>query len=399
MADLPTVTVTGQPLPDFDPFTLDLLPYFATDNSVTQYREWTPEELGTQPAPAAPAEPEEAFAPPIPPPPVKLLPEVIVEAPTIFGTILTGLTALLFPQPMGPREFDEAPGGGGSPPPPDTPVGEDPIMPPNWWDLVSEPFPTSKPGLPLIPVPVPPVEMPPGEKYFDVSPPRPSTRPAPAFPVDNFWLEPINPIIEVPFAAPDFGADPGPGSAPTPTSTPRSDPVPGVPDLWAFPWPDVGFEPTSTPAPDVPGFAPPDLIGDPIGDPILTSPLPPPSSKRPDPTTGPEDPSDFFDTTLEPILTEFSPNPLKPEADTCQCDKKKPKKKRKPREKCYRGTYIQRAKGTVFRPTEEVPCDAPLPKKVSKRETDPFGRPVPTKKRKKKTDRWKDVLDQVFPKP
>lgn len=398
MADtptLPTVTVTGD-VPIFgDPFAADSqgLTDYLGGQSLNEYA--ASMEAAN---PGAAQEPTESFAPPVVPLPVKLLPEVVVEAPTIFGSILTGLTALLFPQPMGPREFDEAPGGGGAPPPPGTPVGEDPIMPPNWWDLIEEPFPVDKPGPPLVPIPmtkVPPVEMPPGEEFVDVSPPRPTTRAQPGFPVDQFWLTPINPIIELPYATPDYGVDPGPGPAPAPTITPRSDPVPGIPDLLPDFWPSVGPQPASPPAPDVSSPPLPDVIANPFGDPFAAPPLPAPPRGNPDPTTGPGDPFAFPDAQIDPLLTEFGPSPLKPQADTCQCDKKKPKKKKsKPRDVCYRGTYRQNSRGITYKRLEEIPCE---PKKaVSKRETDAFGRPVPKKNSKRSTPTWQDTLDQVF---
>lgn len=392
MADTPTTetfTVTGE-VPLFsDPFAMDSfgLTDYLGGLSLNEYAARQNE--------AAP--PAESFAPPIVPLPKPLLPEVLVEAPTIFGTILTGLTALLFPQPMGPREFDEAPGGGGAPPPPSTPVGEDPIMPPNWWDLVNEPFEITKPGPPLVPIPmtpvqVPPVEMPPGEPFFDVSPPGVT---APSIP--DFWITPIP--TEVPYEFPgEFplpdAFDLGPGPAPTPTSTPRSDPVPVDPVFQPIDWPGTVAtpNPTSTPAPDVLGDPFADPIGDPFGDPFPAPDVPAGPSPRPGSPNepiffAPSAPDPVADPFADPLLTEFGPNPQRPDSDTCSCAKKpKKKKKSKPRDVCYRGTYRQNSRGITYNRIEEVPCE---PKKaVSKRET-------PTRKRGK-TPTWQDTLNDVF---
>jgi hypothetical protein len=399
VADTPTtdeVTVTAPEVPLFgDPFTMDSfgLTDYLGGLSLNEYAARMNEG----------APPAESFAPPVVPLPVKLLPEVVVEAPTILGSILTGLTALLFPQPMGPREYDEAPGGGGAPPPPTTTVGPDPIMPPNWNDLISEPFPVEKPGPPLVPLPMTPVEMPPGEKFFDVSPPRPTTTASPLLPI---WLEPIP--TEVPyefpgeFPLPDFTVDPGPGPAPTPTSTPRVDPVPFDPVFQPFDQPGTFAQPvpTGAPAPDVLGDPFADPIGDPIGDPFASPDVPagPRGSPRaptvPDSFASPA--PDVVDSPFaDPLLTEFGPDSVPPEHDACQCDKKKAKKKKsKPRDVCYRGTYRQNSRGITYNRLEEIPCEAK--KAVSKRETDSFGRPVPKKRGKGRTKNWKDTVDEVF---
>lgn len=363
---LPTFTITGQPPLPGDPFTLDLLPQFATDNSVQQYREWTPEELGTQPPPS------EAFAPP---PPVELpvMPDTIVQGGTsVLGNVLRGVLWFLFPQPTGPREHDEldtfdviAP-----PPPPKPPTTLAPDMPPNWRDYLTDPDAVPY-NVPKMPLPVPdhnyPVEMPDGEKYFDVKPPKVTPR-------DTIRLSP--PIIELPYFD-DFGVDLRPGPTPTPTSTPRSDPV--SPDL--FPEPvDV---PQRVPQPDRPGepapdiFSPtlPDGFGDPIGDPFSPPELPaPPRTVPRTPAIPGDSPLDFLDPTftpkIDPIspLVEFGPDKLKPEAETCGCAKKdkNKKKKKKERDVCYRGTYYETKRGLSKVRIEQVTCADHPPKKERK---------------------------------
>lgn len=418
MADpLPTVDVTGSEYNQFNELDLMFPGYF----NPGFYGTSDPSVQATDPGSGG----SEAFAPPLPELP---LPEVIVQpkpipAPppvlipsitTVIGSALTGLVALLFPQPTGPREFDEAPGGGGTAPPSVPPGAEDPIQPPNWWDLVNEPFPVSKP-LPLPPIPVtkvpaPPVEMPPGEDYFDVSPPGVEYPSFPRLP-DPFRFVPTVEPIEVPLGQPgvvvfpDLSPDTGPRSTPAPDRTPRGDPLPADP----FVFPDVLGLPDARPsdptAPDVFGSPLPDIVGDPFGDPVFTPGIPAPT--RPDTRTPTGDPNSFVDLTpdffappqlSDPLLTEFGPNPTRPDKDTCSCAKK-PKKKKKSQERsvCYRGTYVQRTRGISYKRLEEVPCEAaPKNKPVSNRETDPFGRPTPKKKRKGKTQKWKDVLDDVF---
>ena len=264
-------------------------------------------------------------------------------------------------------------------------------MPPNWWDLVNEPFPVSKPGPPLVPIPLTPVEMPPGEKFFDVSPPQVTS---PSVPFEIF-LTPI-PSVEVPYEFPgEFplpdSLDLGPGPAPTPTSTPRVDPVPIDPLLDPFFEPRIAPQPvpTGAPAPDVFGNPFADPIGDPIGTPFPTPDVPAGPRERPGTPTVPDSFAsplpDVVDSPFaDPLLTEFGPNPVPPERDTCQCDKKKPKKKKSaPRAVCYRGTYKQNTRGITFTPKEEVPCES---KQRAKSSTKKSGR----------TPTWQDTLNDVF---
>lgn len=53
-----------------------------------------------------------------------------------------------------------------------------------------------------------------------------------------------------------------------------------------------------------------------------------------------------------------SPQPInQPQLDKCKCPKKQTKKrKRKPREECWKGSYTETAKGTLKRRREKVPC-------------------------------------------
>lgn len=287
----------------------------------------------------------------------------------------------LIPQPTGPSEHDELDPEDvpfNAPPPPVTPppAATDPIMPPNWNDLVE--WPGTPTYVPITPVnigePVP-VEMPPGEKYFDVSPPQPAPRPTiieQPLPSPTWW--------ELPYGNPDFGIGPRPGPAPAPTGTPRSDPA--TPTLWPDLEPGRSPQPdrTSPTAPDLFGAPLPDVVGNPFGDPFTPSPLPAPPGPKPRAPALP----DFLAPTLapdlkpEPTLPQFQPE--KPvNADTCQCSKKKKdkKKKRKDREVCYRGTYVETKRGLSKKRIEEVPCEG-----AAKRSTGSKGAATKSKKLK-----------------
>lgn len=267
------------------------------------------------------------------------------------SAVLRGVLWFLFPQPTGPREHDELDEfdiiGNRPPPNPPPPPATDPIMPPNWNDMVE--WPGTPRYVPILPTNIgEPVEMPPGEKEFIVSPPRVTPAPKPEKPTI---------IIEDPLG--DYGTDFGFGPAPSSPGAPRVDPV--SPDL------ADDFEPTRSPQPDRPSspapdiFSPtlPDWFGDPIGDPY--TPSPEPTAPR-IPTGVPELP-EFLSPTFtpdlvpQPILTQFRPDPFTTK-DQCDCAKKKKKKKdRKDRQVCYRGTYVETKRGLVKKRLEEIPCE------------------------------------------
>lgn len=303
--------------------------------------------------------PEHAFAPPAP----AVLPEVPITAPRAppvvlpaltagVASLLGGLFALVFPTPI----------GGGDLPPPGKPpdAAPDPLEPPNWEDI-SQPRPgvdygdpVRFPGLPIpsIPPELPVVELP----EFLINPPAVSPRP-------------YVPTIELPYAPgphdyTQFG-DPGSGLGAPPRSPDRITDLPGetlepvaTPERRPVP------RPTDDPAPflfDAP-FA--DPFGDAVGDPAAPSPFdaPPGTSPRaPDrfaiPT--PFDPlGPSLDLIPDPLSTPLPPKDTPPIEAGCGC-KKKPKKKAKerpPRAVCWRGTYVQRAKGISYTRREQVPC-------------------------------------------
>lgn len=320
-----------------------------------------------------------ALPPPTPPPPEIPLAPLTRIGVTVGTGILRGLLWFLFPQPTGPRENDELDPFDviGRPPPPTStpPTTFAPDMPPNWDDIANRPWDNTdtfgSPG-PALPKPDYPVEMPDGLTYFPVTPPQVTPR-------DDIILNPG--VIELP----DFGdyfTDYRPGPAPSPTSPPGIDPV--SPDLFDIPEvePRRPTQPDSpgAPAPDVLSPTLPDGFGDPIGDPFVTSPLPTPPRADPRTPANPGDLPDFLTPgndipndplTFEPLLplTQFKPDPFRPNKDDCDCAKKKKKKKkkdRKDRSVCYRGTYYETKRGLSKVRTEQVPCADKPPKKERK---------------------------------
>jgi len=345
-------------------------------------------------------EPLIAFAPPMPAP----LPEVIVSAPKIappapilpaiistVARIAAPIVTFLFPTPMGPREFDEAPTPLPvqpevvvSPPrrvrPPRTNVGTDPILPPNWNDLVDWGVRPFTPG-----VPVPDFELP----------------PTPAFYPDEVIpeLQPFNEPIT------------------TPTPNPRYRPAPGdrgAPRISPDPFRPFGpfADPIGSPFGDLIGDPAPDLRPDPTGDPRtlpspIFSPFPLPFDPVGEPTAAPPEvvPFDPYQP-FNPYVPDFAPGPgfaptpdLAPfpfapppnRADPCNCkscggDKKKKKKKPKEREICYRGTYRQLRKGISYNKLEEIPCESPSKKKAAPK----------SRSRRAPVDSLKDLAGSIF---
>lgn len=398
MADvlLDEFTVGGS-LPIFsDPFNQDAPPGFVGGGQSLNEAAATSEAQ----YPGAPADPQEAFAPPPPPLPIELLPEVLVEAPSIVGTILTGIGALLFPQPTGPARYDEAPSPPGPPPPVDIPVEfAEPQLPPNWNDLANEPYTPPKKPIPWEDIfrlgtnlarkllhsdPVTPVEVPLLEE-FELSPPPVVTRGVVELPTPNNWIY-LDPFNEL-----SFVTDTGFGSAPAPFGAPGSDPAPGRPGVSPAPGGRVQPQPTVLPSPDLFGAPLPDVFANPGGNSDFAPLVParPSPSPRPPSVISPTRQPDPFVTALDDPLAMFGPAPTKPDAETCTCaakPKKKPKKKSS-RTECWKGTYTQHARGISYVRREQVPCDAAPARTKSAR------------KPKVKTPKWRDVLNDVFQLP
>lgn len=147
-------------------------------------------------------------------------------------------------------------------------------------------------------------------------------------------------------AVPDLGTVPKPGPVAEPGRR-------GAPAPVAAPF-DVDFRFTvGRPAPR-PGLRP---LNDPLELPwSVAAPLPAPSP-RPSP-----EPLPIAPPGAGPVPDPFAPGaPVltaapQPNPDRCNCPKPKPRKPRKPRSECKRGTYKQTARGIIYNPKETVPC-------------------------------------------
>lgn len=312
------------------------------------------------------------------------LPQLIEELPTvtkevtvtstrlpIFGTILTGIGALLYSKDLGDANMPAGvvynpppPGGGGG----GTITPDDEL--PNWEDI-SKPRPGVDYGDPVkfpgIPIPGSDPSDVPLLDEFIVNPPQATPRPPP---------------VEVPIGFPgadvfpgfDFNpvGSPAPGRQPQPDGAPGSDPAVPLADPFTTPWL----------APDVrtPGVAAPDLYSPPLGvptvDPVridFPSPFPdvPPGELAPDvgvPTPRPSPAQPDLTDWLIPgpnldDLPQFNQPPINgppSEADSCNCPKPKKRKPRPPRNECWKGTYVQRARGISYTKREMVPCEGSI---------------------------------------
>lgn len=301
---------------------------------------------------AAPAPPEQAFVAPLP------LQEIVVQAKTPVRPPLTRPTPARIP--IGPAlllglvptylqflsEIDEAATARAGErlklpprrPPRTTGTGEPPPDPfrygrPDPWSISGLPLPdrerrpSARPGVAGSPIPSG-VVLP---DLFDVSIPEITVtgrapRPVPA----PTWWQPA----PIPGVDPTFQPFPQPSEPTQPKPKPVGSPI-GAPT--ASPLPDPLEVPFPEPAPRVPTRPRPGTIAPPgIADPTL-------------PGGGPA-------VLAEPEALPIAP-PLAPptRADSCECAKKKPKKK-KPRTVCYRGTYTERSTGLSKRRKIRVNC-------------------------------------------
>lgn len=264
-----------------------------------------------------------------------------VPALEFFGRLLsplfTGIAALLFPQPMGPRRWDEYIV-------PDLPELQPQLEP----KPVARPLPISDlPELPEYVVTAPnyprsdPLEryvLPVGDmpgvfsNPYEFSPfPREMPTPGPGDQTvsDPDWstFEPFGDPFSVPTIDPDTPVSPQPGIPPEfgPSDIPY-DPFnlqPGRPIEPSIPIP---YTPITYPLPEVPF----DVLA-----PVIVS------------------------APIDPL--QFALPPGETAKDPCDCgnNQKKKKKKKKPEDRkiCYRGTYIERKRGLTKKRLEEVPCE------------------------------------------
>jgi hypothetical protein len=144
----------------------------------------------------------------------------------------------------------------------------------------------------------------------------------------------ISAPLGTPFIFPGIEPLPGPGTFASPATRPRPRPNP-TPGVRPQPQPNPGVNPY---APTIPNPAP-------FPAPRAT---PAPASPVPRPGVGPT-------PTLNP-----SPGPQPTsQAQQCKCSNQKSKqkrKKRKDRTTCYRGTYVETARGLSKSPKEKITC-------------------------------------------
>lgn len=181
-------------------------------------------------------------------------------------------------------------------------------------------------------------------------------------PPPDLLPEPFQQPIFEPFGVPSpKPVSPGsPSAQPRPRTTPESTPAPGVQaDPLSDPFSFPRLQPNPEPAPR-PNARP-------VPDPA-TRPQPTPRGPLLEPTYFPEIRTPLGDVTSRILDRVLNPEPgisyePQPDAaeDPCDCGKgkKKDKKKRKkpePRTICWKGTYVQRAKGISYSRKEQVPC-------------------------------------------
>lgn len=330
------------------------------------------------------APPKETFvAPPIVVPPTWLAPAVEVAS-GVGAAIASGIGAVvgfLMPVPTAPRDLDEAPEplmidvtGARTPRPPSVLPPFDTPMPPNWedllhgynflWDTFGFPFPEfgdeldraprerRSPRLPRTPRSNP--DLPELDEFTVTARParpRPIADPAPyifgdAFEGSPFGLPGDMPYLEPePLAQPDRRARPLRDTeivdAPFLFSNPALDPLPGY---TPFADPDTAPAPKLDVPPRVDVRVPGDLL-----------PFSPSSPTLPRAPTF---------TDLDPSLAPEPDEKLAPPpkgADTCACAKPKKKKPKKPRTRCFKGTYTETSKSLKKSPKEWVDCETGKP--------------------------------------
>lgn len=172
----------------------------------------------------------------------------------------------------------------------------------------------------------------------------------------------LSPPLAPPVAAPSASNAPLPWlgtvtvSAPRPTAPPllRPLPLPGpLPLPFAPPLPGPQPSPRPQPRPETR----PQPLPNPLPEPLpLPRPLP-----RLNPRPGPRPSPLTFSSPLTGVGTLTLPLPQptpREELDKCDCRRKqdKPKKPKKPRDECYRGTYIEKANGLIKHRKDKIPC-------------------------------------------
>lgn len=335
--------------------------------------------------PPKPPEPAPAFvAPPVAMPPQYTVPVASASSGLLAGIleVAAPVVALLMPTPTAPRSMDEAPdvlpevkvSGRAPPKPPANAMPFDFLLPPNWNDLLdwSQPrdwlgftapdtrrrdgtAPDSKrpndgtSGPPRVDTATP--ELAPVDVVARRPRPAPGGAAAPDLLGSPFEL-PFGFPVELPSLEPSFAPEPAPRSSPAPRLKPITllspyDFTLPLPGTSADPYVDPTLEPFAPLRPD---------------EPLRTTPRVPSIDASPSPLLpiGSLDP-----LPLDPIVATL-PSPRIPQrvptdSNTCTCADKKPRKERKPRERCFAGTYRETRTSTKKDPSQWVDCETGEP--------------------------------------
>jgi hypothetical protein len=194
--------------------------------------------------------------------------------------------------------------------------------------------PPAQPGVPKAPQPAPPVTRPAPRPA-----PAPSPAPAPGSPGEPGRTAPAPSSRPAPAPAPAPSSRPAPAPAPAPSSRPTTWPS-AVPGTRTAPWPSV--------------FP----VGRPLGRPLPGA-RPMPLS----PGTGPLSPVGPGGAPLTPLQPQgvgsIQPIP-EPGLDRCaqaaRDQQRRRKGKRRQRDECRAGTYIETRRGLVKKPLRKIPC-------------------------------------------
>jgi len=266
-------------------------------------RPWVPGQWPTPPDPTFEELLKRPRSPaPSNPPAPKRLPAVGAG---VLARVLGGIGALLWPTPT---------------------ASDDVLYPPG--TAVPPPEPPKRPRPPVVvTVPESPLETP-ADKW-----PGPSREPGQRTPPTDEPLAPPLVFLPADWRTPRPEAVPRPQPVPAPMPAPAVQPRPApFPLSFPFPFPSLSPRPQESTRPA-----------------FLSQPQPQPRpSSRVQPMPA---------WALSP-LTAVQPSAVRSppsSSDRCTCPRK-PAKKRKPRQVCYAGSYVEKATGTTKTPRRKIPC-------------------------------------------
>jgi len=343
--------------------------------------------------PLAPVSNGETPPPPPPPEPIPELPEVVIVAPSRFerfknffrpgsksgkeqrdylrdyyarnympmGSGMNPRRPFMPPLSRAPLPLPSRQRGFVGPTPKIEELPEVVIVPrlPNRSPVPTPRLPTIRLPMPIFrPTPPPGYEEDPDYRPDLITTPRPQPRSTPTTaptvqPQTPAWPE-LPPVVvpgyPLPYAVPAPVVVPSPlptvtpSPSPNPSRNPAATPQPRpTPTTRALPRPTPRAAPVAEPRT---GFYSPILTA--FGLPQPTRPIAGPTA-RPAPMINP----------FPLPFAQPQPQPRTQPPGACECEEKKPKKPKKakqPRQKCYKGTYIERSKSLSKSPKEEIPC-------------------------------------------